>query len=145
MELRETEWYGIDWIDVVQDREHWKACVAKVINFAFCKAFKKLSSITITLFVIIHHLVSYLKHYVLGNGFCLHLQVGPIQMGPKERANHCLWTPTTKSVRFLKPTQHKPPAPHTWGLTSFMHANIGPSVCVEIQHVKTLSLCRFPL
>jgi hypothetical protein len=27
MDLREIEWYGMDWIDLVQDRDQWRALV----------------------------------------------------------------------------------------------------------------------
>jgi hypothetical protein len=32
MDLRETGWGGMDWIDVAQDRDQWKALVNMVIN-----------------------------------------------------------------------------------------------------------------
>jgi hypothetical protein len=31
--LRETGWNGMDWIDLVQDRDQWRALVNMVINF----------------------------------------------------------------------------------------------------------------
>jgi hypothetical protein len=33
MDLRETGWHGIDWINVAQNREKWKALVNCVPNF----------------------------------------------------------------------------------------------------------------
>jgi hypothetical protein len=32
MDLREIGWGGMDWIDMVQDREQWRALTNKVIN-----------------------------------------------------------------------------------------------------------------
>jgi hypothetical protein len=32
MNLRETGWGGMDWIDLAQDREHWTALVNTVMN-----------------------------------------------------------------------------------------------------------------
>jgi hypothetical protein len=32
MDLREIEWDGIDWIDLAQDRDHWRAFVNAVMN-----------------------------------------------------------------------------------------------------------------
>jgi hypothetical protein len=32
MDLREIGWDGVDWIDVAQDRDHWKALVNMVLN-----------------------------------------------------------------------------------------------------------------
>jgi hypothetical protein len=32
MDLREIGWDGMDWIDLVQDRDRWKALVNTVIN-----------------------------------------------------------------------------------------------------------------
>jgi hypothetical protein len=32
MDLRELGWDGIDWIDLVQDRDHWRALVNTIIN-----------------------------------------------------------------------------------------------------------------
>jgi hypothetical protein len=32
MDLREIEWDGIDWIDLAQDRDQWKALVNTVMN-----------------------------------------------------------------------------------------------------------------
>jgi hypothetical protein len=33
MNLRDTGWGGIDWIDLVQDREQWRALMSMVMNF----------------------------------------------------------------------------------------------------------------
>jgi hypothetical protein len=32
MDLREIEWGGMDWIDLSQDRDRWRALVKTVIN-----------------------------------------------------------------------------------------------------------------
>jgi hypothetical protein len=32
MDLRETGWDGVDWIDMAQDRDHWRALVNTVLN-----------------------------------------------------------------------------------------------------------------
>jgi hypothetical protein len=32
MDLREVGWGGVDWIDVAQDRDQWKALVNTVVN-----------------------------------------------------------------------------------------------------------------
>jgi hypothetical protein len=32
LDLRDIEWDGIDWIDVAQDREQWRALVNTVMN-----------------------------------------------------------------------------------------------------------------
>jgi hypothetical protein len=32
MNLREMGWGGIDWIDLAQDRDHWRALVNSVMN-----------------------------------------------------------------------------------------------------------------
>jgi hypothetical protein len=32
MDLRETGWDGMDWIDLAQDRDQWRALVNTVIN-----------------------------------------------------------------------------------------------------------------
>jgi hypothetical protein len=32
MDLRETEWEGVDWIHLAQDRYHWQDLVNTVIN-----------------------------------------------------------------------------------------------------------------
>jgi hypothetical protein len=33
MDLREIGWDGIDWIDLAQDRDQWRALVNMVMNF----------------------------------------------------------------------------------------------------------------
>jgi hypothetical protein len=33
MDLRETGWDGMDWIDLPQDRDQWRALVNTVMNF----------------------------------------------------------------------------------------------------------------
>jgi hypothetical protein len=32
MDLRETAWNGMDWIDLAQDRDQWQALVNTVMN-----------------------------------------------------------------------------------------------------------------
>jgi hypothetical protein len=32
MDLREIGWDGVDWVDLAQDRDHWRALVNTVIN-----------------------------------------------------------------------------------------------------------------
>jgi hypothetical protein len=32
IDLREIEWEGVDWIDLAQDREQWRALVNTVMN-----------------------------------------------------------------------------------------------------------------
>jgi hypothetical protein len=32
MDLREREWYGMDWIDLAQDRDQWRALLYMVMN-----------------------------------------------------------------------------------------------------------------
>jgi hypothetical protein len=32
IDLREIGWDGVDWIDVAQDRNHWRALVNTVMN-----------------------------------------------------------------------------------------------------------------
>jgi hypothetical protein len=32
MDLREIGWDGVDWVDLAQDRNHWRALVNTVIN-----------------------------------------------------------------------------------------------------------------
>jgi hypothetical protein len=33
--FREIGWKGVDWIDIVQDRDQWKALVNTVLNLRF--------------------------------------------------------------------------------------------------------------
>jgi hypothetical protein len=33
MDFREREWDGVDWIDVAQDRDQWRALLNTVMNF----------------------------------------------------------------------------------------------------------------
>jgi hypothetical protein len=33
MDLKEIEWDGVDWIDMAQDRDQWRALVNAVLNF----------------------------------------------------------------------------------------------------------------
>jgi hypothetical protein len=37
MDLREIGWDGTDWIDLVQDRDQWRALVNTVMNLRFHK------------------------------------------------------------------------------------------------------------
>jgi hypothetical protein len=37
MDLREIGWGGIDWIDLAQDRDRWRALVNTVMNFRVYK------------------------------------------------------------------------------------------------------------
>jgi hypothetical protein len=32
MDLKETEWDGVDWIDMAQDSDQWRALVNMVLN-----------------------------------------------------------------------------------------------------------------
>jgi hypothetical protein len=32
MDIGEIEWDGLDWIDMAQDRDHWRALVNTVLN-----------------------------------------------------------------------------------------------------------------
>jgi hypothetical protein len=33
MDLKEIEWYDMDWINLAQDRDQWRALLNTVINF----------------------------------------------------------------------------------------------------------------
>jgi hypothetical protein len=33
MDLREIDWEGMDWIDLAEDKDQWRALVNTVINF----------------------------------------------------------------------------------------------------------------
>jgi hypothetical protein len=33
IDLREIEWDGMDWIDLAEDRDQWRALVKTVMNF----------------------------------------------------------------------------------------------------------------
>jgi hypothetical protein len=33
IDLREIEWDGVDWIDMAQDRDQWRALLKTVLNF----------------------------------------------------------------------------------------------------------------
>jgi hypothetical protein len=37
MDLREIGWDGVEWIDMAQDRDHWRGLVNTVLNFVFHK------------------------------------------------------------------------------------------------------------
>jgi hypothetical protein len=37
MDLRDIEWDGMDWIDLAQDRDQWRALVNTVMNLGFHK------------------------------------------------------------------------------------------------------------
>jgi hypothetical protein len=37
MDHREIGWKGMDWMHLTQDRDHWRAVVSTVMNFAFNK------------------------------------------------------------------------------------------------------------
>jgi hypothetical protein len=37
MDLTEIEWGGMDWNDLVQDSDQWRALVNSVMNFGFHK------------------------------------------------------------------------------------------------------------
>jgi hypothetical protein len=37
MDLRETGWVGMDWIDLAQDGDQWRALVNMVMNLGFHK------------------------------------------------------------------------------------------------------------
>jgi hypothetical protein len=35
MDLRQIVWGGVDWIDIAQDREQWRALVNTIMNHRF--------------------------------------------------------------------------------------------------------------
>jgi hypothetical protein len=37
MDLQEVGWGGMDWIDMAQDRDRWRAVVSAVMNLGFHK------------------------------------------------------------------------------------------------------------
>jgi hypothetical protein len=37
MDLREIGWDGMDWIELAQDRDQWRALVNTAMNFGFLK------------------------------------------------------------------------------------------------------------
>jgi hypothetical protein len=37
MDLREIGWDGVHWVDLAQDRDHWRALVNTVMNLRFHK------------------------------------------------------------------------------------------------------------
>jgi hypothetical protein len=41
IDLREIEWGGMDWIDLAQDRDKWRALVNMVMNLHNWKLLKK--------------------------------------------------------------------------------------------------------
>jgi hypothetical protein len=41
MHLREVEWDGVNWIDIVQDRDRWRAIMKMILNI---RVHKKLES-----------------------------------------------------------------------------------------------------
>jgi hypothetical protein len=53
---------------------------------------------------IIHRPVLYKTYNVSETGFCLRLQVEPIQLGPIDRASPCLRTPAPTQDRIYKPS-----------------------------------------
>jgi hypothetical protein len=44
MDLRELEWDGMDWIDLTQDRDQWRALVNTVMNLRVPQNAGKFSS-----------------------------------------------------------------------------------------------------
>jgi hypothetical protein len=52
MDLREIGWGGMDWIDLAQDRDHWRTLVNTVMNLQVpCNVGKFLSTCTIGSFL----------------------------------------------------------------------------------------------
>jgi hypothetical protein len=47
MDLREIGWDGVDWIDMAQDRDQWRALVNTVLNLRFSYAWGFLRGCTI--------------------------------------------------------------------------------------------------
>jgi hypothetical protein len=48
IDLKEVGWDGVDWIDMAQDRDQWKALVNTVMNFRVLQNVRKfLNSCTI--------------------------------------------------------------------------------------------------
>jgi hypothetical protein len=43
-DLRKIGWVGIDWIDLAQDMDQWRALVNTVMNFGFRKMLGKFTS-----------------------------------------------------------------------------------------------------
>jgi hypothetical protein len=87
----------------------------------------KTLSITLKILEIIHRPVFYLKLDVMETGFCLRIQVEPVQMGPVNRANICFRTQATTSIVFIKLTQQKPPVRVNIFYTLNLHTHMGPN------------------
>jgi hypothetical protein len=45
MDLREIGWDGVDWIDLAQDRDHWRAPVNAVMNLQVPKCWEVLKKL----------------------------------------------------------------------------------------------------
>jgi hypothetical protein len=66
MDLREKGWDGMDWIDLAQDRDQWRALLNTVMNLRFPQNALKLSGCTIGGFsrrAQIHECVSEVRVY----------------------------------------------------------------------------------